>query len=218
TLRPAGKWPSLTAISGILIGFVGVVLLIGSAASRADAANFAGAIVLLLASLSWSTGSIYGKSAKFPASQLLGTGMQNACRRRGVDAFGSPPRRVERLRAGCCFSSFGSRARLSHCDRFERFCRLRLAFAGRPYPAGCDLCLCQPAGCRFARLFFGTGVDDSPHATRRGAYHRIGGAGEHSAKRMRHGIFCRRPCRYPLPMLEERKFHRAGEAHGFDFI
>jgi drug/metabolite transporter (DMT)-like permease len=76
TLRPAGQRPGLTAVAGILIGFVGVVLLIGSAASRADAANFAGAIVLLLASLSWSTGSIYGKSAKLPASQLLGTGMQ----------------------------------------------------------------------------------------------------------------------------------------------
>src|SRR5262249_10962790 len=35
-----------------------------------------GAIALLLASLSWATGSIYAKSAKLPASQLLGTGMQ----------------------------------------------------------------------------------------------------------------------------------------------
>ena len=76
TLSPAGKRPSLMAISGILIGFVGVVLLIGSAASGADAANFSGAIALLLASFSWATGSIYGKSAKLPASQLLGTSMQ----------------------------------------------------------------------------------------------------------------------------------------------
>jgi drug/metabolite transporter (DMT)-like permease len=76
TLRPAGKRPSLMAISGILIGFGGAVLLIGSAAADADAANFSGAIALLLASLSWATGSIYGKSAKLPPSQLLGTGMQ----------------------------------------------------------------------------------------------------------------------------------------------
>ena len=76
TLRPAGKRPRSMAISGILIGFVGVVMLIGSAAGSADAANFSGAIALLLASLSWATGSIYGKSAKLPASQLLGTGMQ----------------------------------------------------------------------------------------------------------------------------------------------
>jgi drug/metabolite transporter (DMT)-like permease len=66
----------LAAVVGILIGFVGVVLLIGSAAGGADAANLPGAAALLFASLSWATGSIYGKSARLPASQLLGTGMQ----------------------------------------------------------------------------------------------------------------------------------------------
>ena len=76
TFRPAGKRPGLMAIGGILIGFVGVVLLIGSAASGADTANLSGAMVLILASLSWATGSIYSKSAKLPPSQLLGTGMQ----------------------------------------------------------------------------------------------------------------------------------------------
>jgi drug/metabolite transporter (DMT)-like permease len=76
TFGPAGKRPGLAAVVGILIGFVGVVLLIGAAAGGADAANFPGAAALLFASLSWATGSIYGKSARFPASQLLGTGMQ----------------------------------------------------------------------------------------------------------------------------------------------
>jgi drug/metabolite transporter (DMT)-like permease len=76
TFRPAGKRPGLAAVVGILIGFVGVVLLIGAAASSADAANISGATALLFASLSWATGSIYGKSARLPASQLLGTGMQ----------------------------------------------------------------------------------------------------------------------------------------------
>jgi drug/metabolite transporter (DMT)-like permease len=63
------------AVVGILIGFVGVLLLIGSTASGADTANLPGAAALIFASLSWATGSIYGKSAKLPASQLLGTGM-----------------------------------------------------------------------------------------------------------------------------------------------
>ena len=40
TFRPAGKRPGVTAIGGILIGFVGVVLLIGSAASGADPRTF----------------------------------------------------------------------------------------------------------------------------------------------------------------------------------
>ena len=75
TFRPTGKRPGLVAVVGILIGFVGVLLLIGSAASGADTANLPGAAALIFASLSWATGSIYGKSAKLPASQLLGTGM-----------------------------------------------------------------------------------------------------------------------------------------------
>jgi drug/metabolite transporter (DMT)-like permease len=76
TFRPAGERPGLAAVVGILIGFVGVVLLIGAAAGGTDAANLPGAAALLFASLSWATGSIYGKSARLPASQLLGTGMQ----------------------------------------------------------------------------------------------------------------------------------------------
>jgi drug/metabolite transporter (DMT)-like permease len=76
TFRPAGERPGLAAVVGILIGFVGVVLLIGAAAGGTDAANLSGAAALLFASLSWATGSIYGKSARLPASQLLGTGMQ----------------------------------------------------------------------------------------------------------------------------------------------
>ena len=160
TFRPAGKRPGLTAIVGILIGFVGVVLLIGSAASGADAANLSGAMVLIFASLSWATGSIYGKSARLPASQLLGTGHANACRGGGVDAFSYRPRRMERLRDGGCFSTVGTRPRVSHRDRLERFCRLRLAFTRRPHTAGSDLCLCQSASCGLARLLSGPGTDD----------------------------------------------------------
>jgi drug/metabolite transporter (DMT)-like permease len=74
--RPTGHRPGLIAVIGILIGFGGVVLLIGSAASGADTANLLGAAALIFASLSWATGSIYGKRAKLPASQLLGTGME----------------------------------------------------------------------------------------------------------------------------------------------
>jgi drug/metabolite transporter (DMT)-like permease len=76
TFRPTGQQPGLVSVAGILIGFVGVVLLIGSAASGADTANLLGAAALIFASLSWATGSIYGKRAKLPASQLLGTGME----------------------------------------------------------------------------------------------------------------------------------------------
>ena len=74
--RPDGQRPGLIALAGILIGFGGVVLLIGSAASGADTRSLLGAGVLVLASLSWTLGSLYGRNAKLPTSQLLATGME----------------------------------------------------------------------------------------------------------------------------------------------
>jgi drug/metabolite transporter (DMT)-like permease len=74
--RPAGHRPGFPAVAGILIGFGGVVLLIGSVASGADAKNLLGVAALVVASLAWTTGSLYGRSAKLPTSPLLGTGME----------------------------------------------------------------------------------------------------------------------------------------------
>jgi drug/metabolite transporter (DMT)-like permease len=74
--RPAGHRPGLLAVAGILIGFGGVVLLIRSVADSADTASLPGTAALILASLAWSIGSLYGRTAKLPASQLLGTAME----------------------------------------------------------------------------------------------------------------------------------------------
>jgi drug/metabolite transporter (DMT)-like permease len=74
--RPAGHRPGLPAAAGILIGFGGVVLLIRSVAGSADTMNLFGAAALIFASLAWSIGSLYGRNARLPASQLLGTAMQ----------------------------------------------------------------------------------------------------------------------------------------------
>ena len=74
--RPAGRRPGIVAVTGILIGFGGVVLLIGSVTSGANVENLFGAAALVIASLAWTTGSLYGRSAKLPASPLLGTGME----------------------------------------------------------------------------------------------------------------------------------------------
>ena len=76
TLRPAGRRPGLPAAAGILIGFGGVILLIRSVAGSADTTSLAGAAALIFASLAWSIGSLYGRTARLPASQLLGTAMQ----------------------------------------------------------------------------------------------------------------------------------------------
>ncbi len=75
-LPPNRHRPGLIAATGILIGFGGVVILIGSLAGGADAESLPGATALVIASLAWTMGSLYGRSARLPPSQLLGTAMQ----------------------------------------------------------------------------------------------------------------------------------------------
>jgi drug/metabolite transporter (DMT)-like permease len=75
-LRPGGHRPNLMAGAGIIIGFAGVILLIRSVANGTQATASFGVVALLCAALSWASGSLYGRTAKLPTSQLLGTGME----------------------------------------------------------------------------------------------------------------------------------------------
>ena len=72
--------PNLKTVLGIALGFFGVWLLInGQSAADAAAAGsmqFFGALAVILAALSWATGSIYGLRAPVPKSALLTAGMQ----------------------------------------------------------------------------------------------------------------------------------------------
>ncbi len=75
-LRPGGEKPGPRALLGILIGFCGALLLIGWSADGTSENSFIGAIVVVLGSLFWAAGSIYGKTAKLPSSPLLITAME----------------------------------------------------------------------------------------------------------------------------------------------
>ena len=75
-VRRAGHRPGPLAVVGILIGFAGVVLLVRSVAVGTDTTSLPAAAALILASLAWSIGSLYGRTARLPASQLLGTAME----------------------------------------------------------------------------------------------------------------------------------------------
>lgn len=75
-LRPGSDQPSLRELSGILIGFCGAVLLIGWTTNNATPANLYGAIAVLVASVFWAIGSIYGKAAELPTSSLITTGVE----------------------------------------------------------------------------------------------------------------------------------------------
>jgi drug/metabolite transporter (DMT)-like permease len=77
-LRPDGRWPGWLAITGILIGFAGVAVLMGPSHAIGNGVSLypIGVVVLILASLFWSIGSLYSRKARLPSSPLLGTGME----------------------------------------------------------------------------------------------------------------------------------------------
>jgi drug/metabolite transporter (DMT)-like permease len=71
-----GQRPSWRATAGTLIGFLGVILLIGTPPAAATVMASYGAAALILASLFWAMGSLFSRGAKLPPSQLLGTAME----------------------------------------------------------------------------------------------------------------------------------------------
>ena len=77
-LRPHGTRPAARVISGIAMGFGGLVLLVGPAnLGGSERVNPVGAAVLVVASLSWACGSLYSKHGDMPKSPLLGAAMQS---------------------------------------------------------------------------------------------------------------------------------------------
>lgn len=78
SMRAGGTRPGWQAILGLVVGFAGVFILIGPAKLTGAEGGFDpfGSILLLLAPLFWSMGSIYAKAADMPKSTLLSTGMQ----------------------------------------------------------------------------------------------------------------------------------------------
>ena len=78
SLRAGGAKPSWQAILGLVIGFIGVFILVGPAEITGGEGSFDtfGIVLLLLAPIFWSMGSIYAKGADMPKSTLLSTGMQ----------------------------------------------------------------------------------------------------------------------------------------------
>jgi drug/metabolite transporter (DMT)-like permease len=77
-IRSGGAKPTWQSIVGLIIGFGGVFLLIGPAEILGTSGSFDtfGIILLLLAPIFWSMGSIYARGADMPQSTLLGTGME----------------------------------------------------------------------------------------------------------------------------------------------
>lgn len=77
-LRPGGEHPNWQISAGVLIGLAGIAILVTPGQKLGSAIGFdlLGVTALMLASLFWAIGSIYGRGADLPKSPLLGTGME----------------------------------------------------------------------------------------------------------------------------------------------
>jgi drug/metabolite transporter (DMT)-like permease len=77
-LRPGGTKPVPRVIASLLLGFAGLVLLVGPAhlggSGRVDPA---GAGILMVGSFAWACGSVYSKHNDLPSSPMLGVAMQS---------------------------------------------------------------------------------------------------------------------------------------------
>lgn len=76
-LRPRGTRPAMLVVVGMILGFAGMTLLIDPAhlAGQGDL-DRVGAIVVVVASLSWAIGSVYSRHASQPQSRLMATATQ----------------------------------------------------------------------------------------------------------------------------------------------
>jgi len=77
-IRPNGVKPNWQGVVGLLIGFAGIIILVGPSefSGSATKLNPFGVVALLGACLFWATGSIYSKTADLPKSSLMSTGAQ----------------------------------------------------------------------------------------------------------------------------------------------
>ena len=76
-VRPPHKKPSWPVVIGLVLGFIGIIVLVGPSAlgGHGDVSSL-GALVLILGSLSWAIGSFWSRDAQLPESGLLTTGME----------------------------------------------------------------------------------------------------------------------------------------------
>jgi drug/metabolite transporter (DMT)-like permease len=69
-----GKRLPVLAVSGLVIGFGGLILLVGG--KSAGHFHLVEVIVTLVGALAWAVGSLYARGARLPSRPLVGTGME----------------------------------------------------------------------------------------------------------------------------------------------
>jgi drug/metabolite transporter (DMT)-like permease len=76
-VRPPRKRPRGAVLVGLVLGFIGILILVGQGniGGQGDVRPL-GALVLILGSLSWAIGSFWSRDAELPNSGLLTTGIE----------------------------------------------------------------------------------------------------------------------------------------------
>lgn len=74
--RRGGSRPGRAVLGGLLLGFLGIILLLGPGDLGGAPLDLLGAGALLVAALSWATGSVHGRRFPQASSVLLATAMQ----------------------------------------------------------------------------------------------------------------------------------------------
>jgi drug/metabolite transporter (DMT)-like permease len=73
----SGSKPSLRVAGGLVLGFAGMALLVGSLEELgANSNGLIGGVVVVAGAFLWANGSLYSRSAKLPEAPLLSTGME----------------------------------------------------------------------------------------------------------------------------------------------
>jgi drug/metabolite transporter (DMT)-like permease len=76
-VRPPRKRPSAAVLGGLVLGFIGIIVLVGLGdVGGQGIVRPLGALVLIIGSLSWAIGSFWSRDASLPDSGLLTTGME----------------------------------------------------------------------------------------------------------------------------------------------
>ena len=79
-LRPGGKAPQLRTVVGIVIGFVGVILLVsGRSASDSHSSSLWAALAVVIAGALWAGGSLYSKHSPNHGSPWMNAAAQMIC-------------------------------------------------------------------------------------------------------------------------------------------
>jgi drug/metabolite transporter (DMT)-like permease len=78
-IRPGGRRPTALVAIGLVVGFAGTVVLVDPASLTGGDRNALGAMLVVVAALSWAIGSVYAQRAELPSSALVASAANMLC-------------------------------------------------------------------------------------------------------------------------------------------